>query len=78
MNYTTVVGPEMNGFELSVTFRKPLKSGNVTVYHRQGERLIWKATFSVTGLWRYELWLSLAFDTAIRYHDLMQKQETGR
>ena len=36
MNYTTVVGPEMNGFELSVTFRKPLKSGNVTVYNRQG------------------------------------------
>ena len=48
MNYTTVVGPEMNGFELSVTFRTPLKSGNVTVYNRQGERLIWKATFSLT------------------------------
>lgn len=60
------------------TYAGRTEGGNVTVYNRQGERLIWKATFSVTGLWRYELWLSLAFDTAIRYHDLMQKQETGR
>lgn len=25
-----------------------IRSGNVTVYNRQGERLIWKATFSLT------------------------------
>lgn len=49
---------------------------NVTVDFAEGNSM--KRTFSVTGLWRYELWPSLAFDTAIRYHDLMQKQETGR
>lgn len=48
MNYTTVVGPEKDAFELSIAFRAPLRSGNVTVYNRQGERLIWKATFSLT------------------------------
>ena len=48
MNYTTVVGPEKDAFELSISFRAPLRSGNVTVYNRQGERLIWKVTFSLT------------------------------
>lgn len=48
MKYTTVVGPEKDAFELSIAFRAPLRSGNVTVYNRQGERLIWKATFSLT------------------------------
>lgn len=49
---------------------------NVTVDFAEGNSM--KRTFSVTGLWRYELWPSLAFDTAIRYHGLMQKLETGR
>ena len=48
MKYTTVVSPEKDAFELSIAFRAPLRSGNVTVYNRQGERLIWKATFSLT------------------------------
>lgn len=48
MNYTTVVGPEKDAFELSIAFRAPLRCGNVTVYNRQGKRLIWKASFALT------------------------------
>lgn len=69
----------VNGCKYLVTVQEREDSGtwqNVTVDFAEGNSM--KRMFSVTGLWRYELWPSLAFDTAIRYHDLMQKQETGR
>ena len=48
MKYTTVVGPEKDAFELSIAFRAPLRYGNVIVYNRQGNRLLWRASFALT------------------------------
>lgn len=69
----------VNGCKYLVTVKEREDSGtwqNVTVDFAEGNSM--KCTFSVSGLWRYELWPSLAFDTAIRYHGLMQKLRTGR